>query len=77
MIAGSGVRRRVELNAPAEAVDLRAEAWRMGGTRVLRTVGTGLTLTRTARDVRADAPELMAIALSAGPCTYSVRGATE
>ncbi len=77
MIAGSGVRRRVELNAPAEAVDLRAEAWRMGGTQVLRTAGTGLTLTRTARDVRTDAPELMAIALSAGPCTYSVRGRTD
>ncbi|CAA9427190.1 MAG: hypothetical protein AVDCRST_MAG66-3041 [uncultured Pseudonocardia sp.] len=76
MIAGSGVRRRVELNAPAAAVDVRAEAWRMGATQVLRTTGTGLTLTRTARDVRTDAPEMMAIALSAGPCTYSVRGTT-
>ena len=28
-IAGSGVRRRVSLNVPAESVDLRVEAWQI------------------------------------------------
>ncbi len=75
VIARSGARRRVELRAPPEAVDVRAEAWEMGATRVLRTTGTPMTLTRTARDVRADAPELVAIALVRGGCTYAACGA--
>jgi AraC-like DNA-binding protein len=74
VIARSGARRRVELKAPADAVDVRAEAWEVGATRVLRTVGTGLTLTRTDHDVRRDAPELVAIALARGGCTYSACG---
>lgn len=76
-IAGSGARRRVSLNVPAESVDLRVEAWRIGTAHVLRTAGTGLALTRTERDVRADAPELLAIALSHGESRYSVCGATQ
>ncbi|HSK58765.1 MAG TPA: helix-turn-helix domain-containing protein [Actinomycetospora sp.] len=75
VIARSGARRRVELRAPAEAVDVRAEAWEVGATRVLRTTGTPMTLTRTARDVRAEAPELVAIALVRGGCTYAACGA--
>lgn len=74
VIARSGVRRRVELKAPAESVDVRAEAWQLGSTGVLRTVGTALTLTRTARDVRRDAPELVGIALARSGCTYSAHG---
>jgi AraC-like DNA-binding protein len=76
-IAGSGARRRVSLNAPDESVDLRVEAWRIGTAHVLRTAGTGLALTRTERDVRADAPELLAIALSYGESRYSVCGALQ
>ena len=74
VIARSGVRRRVEMKAPAESVDVRAEAWQLGSTGVLRTVGTALTLTRTARDVRRDAPELVGIALARSGCTYSAHG---
>ena len=76
-IAGSGARRRVSLNVPDESVDLRVEAWRIGTAHVLRTAGTGLALTRTETDVRADAPELLAIALSYGESRYSVCGATQ
>jgi AraC-like DNA-binding protein len=75
VIARSGARRRVGLNTPAESVNLRAEAWQMDSVQVLRTVGTGLTLARTAQDVRDDAPELLAVALSGGECTYSACGA--
>ena len=34
VIARSGVRRRVEMKAPAESVDVRAEAWQLGSTGV-------------------------------------------
>lgn len=71
-IASSGARRRVRLNAPSPSVTLRAEAWRLGPAQVLRTAGTGLTLERNDRDIRRDAPEMVAVALSAGPCSYSV-----
>lgn len=76
VIASSGVRRQVRLNAPARSVRLRAETWRLSGSHVLRTEGTGLTLSRNEGDVRADAPEMVAVALSAGPCRYSVGDAT-
>lgn len=74
VIASSGVRRRLQLRAPPESVDLTVEAWAVGSTQVLRTVGSSLTLTRTARDVRVDAPELVAIALAGSGCTYSACG---
>ena len=77
VIAKSGARRRVSLNVPDEPVDLRVEAWQIGTVHVLRTAGTGLALTRTERDVRTDAPDLLAIALSHGESLYSVRGATQ
>ncbi len=76
-IANSGARRRVALNERAEFVSLRAEAWQLGATRVLRTVGTGLTLTRTEHDVRRDAPDLVAIALSPGRSRYRARGVAQ
>ncbi len=77
VIASSGVRRRLQLKAPPESVDLTVEAWTVGSTQVLRTTGTSLTLTRTTRDVRADAPELIAIALAGSGCTYSACGAEQ
>jgi AraC-like DNA-binding protein len=77
VIANSGARTRVALHAPAESVELRAEVWEAGPVRVLSTTGTGLTLTRTARDVHRDAPELVALGMSAGPCRYSVGDRTE
>ncbi|MCO1657609.1 helix-turn-helix domain-containing protein [Pseudonocardia humida] len=77
VIAGSGVRRRLQLKGPPESVDLTVEAWTVGPTQVLRTVGTSMTLTRTARDVRADAPELIAIALAGSGCAYSACGAEQ
>ena len=73
-IAASGARRRVALNAPAGSVDLRAETWQIGTIRVLRTAGTGLTLSRTERDVRIDSPEMVAVALSTGPSRCQARG---
>jgi AraC-like DNA-binding protein len=77
VIAESGARRRVSLTAPDEPVDLRVEAWQIDTAHVLRTAGTGLALTRTERDVRTDAPDLLAIALSRGESLYSVCGATQ
>lgn len=77
VIAESGARRRVMLHVPAEAVDLRAEAWQVGATSVLRTSGTGLTLIRTNRDARFDAPDLIAVALSTGPSIYTACGETQ
>ncbi len=77
VIAGSGAPARVALNAPAEAADLLAEAWALGPRHVLRTTGTGLQLTRTERDVRRDAPELVAIAVTRDSCRYSAVGRAE
>jgi AraC-like DNA-binding protein len=77
VIASSGARRRLRLAAPPESVDLTVESWTAGSTRFLRTTGTSLTLTRTARDVRADAPELVAVALAGSGCAYSACGAEQ
>ena len=70
VIASSGALRRVELRAPLHSVHLRAEAWTVGRTQILRTAGTPMTLTRTARDVRAEAPEMLAVAVTEGGALY-------
>lgn len=71
VIASTGVRRRLRLAAPPEAVELTVEAWTLGSTRFLRTIGTSLTLSRTERDVRVDPAEMVAIALARTGCTYT------
>lgn len=77
VIASSGARRRVELRAPPQSVHLRAEAWTVGRTQVLRTAGTPMTLTRTAHDVRTEAPEMLAIAVTEGGALYAAGDVTQ
>ncbi len=67
----SGVPARVTHEPPPEQVFARIELWQLGGgTTLMHRDGTGICLTRTPRQVRAVAPERIAVTVL-GPGRWS------
>jgi AraC-like DNA-binding protein len=75
-MARSGIPARVTHEPPLDQVHARIQLWPLGGgTTLMHRVGSGVSLTRTPRQVRAAAPERIAVTvLGPGRWLYSQGG---
>lgn len=78
VIKARGVPTTVAVDGTPAEVDLRMEVWQLGSVPVLRTRGTGLHLTRSARQLRrANSSELFAVSLAFGATVHTACGVTQ